>query len=425
MRAAIVFVTLAVLGVAGCSTGGEPGPEPEVVLFSRFVGAEGERFDELLAHVEETTGVRVRHVATGDLEADLVERIQVGETPDIALVTEAGLVQELVEAGAVEQFPDELAGELLTALPEGVEEELADDGGLYAGLVRVVVKGLVWYRPDVFEEYGFEVPETWDDLEALVDEMAEVDPVAWCVGLAAGRASGWPGVDWIEAVLLRHQGTELYDAWANGEVQFGDSDVRQAWEDARDLVLRNPTNAGLPREVLARPVHEAQEGLLGDEPDCLLHEQASFARAWLPEDVDIGPDGDLDVFLLPDTDGGSTVIVGADLVVAFDDRPEVWSVVEALLGPGAARSWEGDGGVGPLGRGATPDDYDDPFERRLAQMLVDAEPLRYDASDQMPPAVGVKAFAEGVLELVRGSDLDQILDDVDDTWSDRLLEAER
>ena len=50
----------------------------------------------------------------------------------------------------------------------------------------------------------------------------------WCLGIESGDASGWPATDWIEALVLRLGGVELYDQWVAHEIPFDHPVVRQA-----------------------------------------------------------------------------------------------------------------------------------------------------------------------------------------------------
>lgn len=61
-------------------------------------------------------------------------------------------------------------------------------GDELAGLpVRLNIKSLVWYRNDVFAEQGYEVPETWEEMVALTDEirgdLGGQGTAPWCVGI--------------------------------------------------------------------------------------------------------------------------------------------------------------------------------------------------------------------------------------------------
>ena len=79
------------------------------------------------------------------------------------------------------------------------------------------VKSFVWYSPSMFEEGGYEIPETWDDLLALTEQIAKdhegEDVKPWCAGIESGGATGWPATDWVEDLVLRSAGADVYDQW--------------------------------------------------------------------------------------------------------------------------------------------------------------------------------------------------------------------
>ena len=54
-----------------------------------------------------------------------------------------------------------------------------------------------------FDAAGYQVPETWDELLALSDQIVADGGVPWCIGIESGGATGWPATDWVEDVMLR------------------------------------------------------------------------------------------------------------------------------------------------------------------------------------------------------------------------------
>ena len=73
------------------------------------------------------------------------------------------------------------------------------DGKLTGVFVKAIVKSLIWYNRDVWK---FGQPATWSELQNTAMNRSERTP-PWCVGLASGASSGWPGTDWIEDFVLR------------------------------------------------------------------------------------------------------------------------------------------------------------------------------------------------------------------------------
>ena len=54
-----------------------------------------------------------------------------------------------------------------------------------------------------FDAAGYEIPETWDDLLALSDQIVADGGIPWCIGIESATATGWPATDWIEDIMLR------------------------------------------------------------------------------------------------------------------------------------------------------------------------------------------------------------------------------
>lgn len=96
----------------------------------------------------------------------------------------------------------------------------ARDEAVWAIPIRVALKSLVIYPKAAFEKAGYEIPATWADLLALSDQLVADGRTPWCFGFEDGGASGWPGTDLIESLVLRVGGVDTYDAWTRGEVAF-------------------------------------------------------------------------------------------------------------------------------------------------------------------------------------------------------------
>ena len=90
-----------------------------------------------------------------------------GNPPDVAALPGPGAMKEYVEQGAT--ILTMFDGKTLT---EDINDAWIELGtykdGLYALTFAADIKSLVWYRPDVFAEKGYEVPTTWDEMEALM-----------------------------------------------------------------------------------------------------------------------------------------------------------------------------------------------------------------------------------------------------------------
>ena len=114
------------------------------------------------------------------------------------------------------------------------------DGTLYAAPLGANVKSFVWYSPKEFADKGWTVPTTWDEMMTLTKTIAATGIKPWCAGFESGGATGWPGTDWLEDVLLRTAGPEVYDQWVDHEIPFNDPQI----VDALDHGRRHPEEPG-------------------------------------------------------------------------------------------------------------------------------------------------------------------------------------
>lgn len=403
-----VLVTAGVLSVAGCVGSGDAGDgsaEP-VTVFGPYRGAEADHFAELLAEFTERTGIPARYTGTADFVTDLLARTGEGnQPPDVAMVPQPGLVRQLAE----DELVVELSPDAQIALERNYTSEAAELGkvdGVAVGVpFRVNVKSIVWYRPSVFAERGWDVPRSLTELIDLSDRIAaepDIDP--WCLTLQAGSATGWPATDWVEDLVLRFQGPDEYARWAGGELAFDSPPIRRAFETFDDVVLSQGHLFGGRSFAIDNTTDSLFEGLLGPEPGCAMAKQAGFAAGWLPDGTTIGPDGDVDWFLLParSADEPPPVVVGGDLAVQFRRDEQVDALIEFLAGDEAGDTWARRGGLISPRSTFDPANYPDDTARALADLVVSADTLVFDASDLMPSDVGTTAYWSGITQWVAG-----------------------
>jgi len=96
---------------------------------------------------------------------------------------------------------------------------------LFAFPYKADVKSLVWYSPENFEDAGYTVPATMEELMALTDKIVADGGTPWCIGLGSGGATGWPATDWVEDFMLRTQPPEVYDRWVTNALPFNSPEV--------------------------------------------------------------------------------------------------------------------------------------------------------------------------------------------------------
>ena len=380
-----------------------------------------EIFDEL---INSEVGYEVEVEPVGDFEQQFQIRAE-GGTLEVAAVPQPGSIPDLAEAGRIVALEDlgidvdaltELVGESFVALGE-------HDGKHYGVPTNINLKSMVWYPKDDFDAAGYEVPETWDDLIALSDQIVEDGGTPWCIGFESEGATGWPATDWMEDIMLRTAGTETYDQWYRHEIPFDDEAVASAAERFGEILFTEGYVLGGAGSTADLAFAEAPRPLFDDPPGCWLHRQASFIAAQPAfEGQEAGVD--YDWFTLPPIDeegilyGGELTVVGpaADPEVAADflERFIAENVQCEMGGVQASSRISPNVNVGP-------DCYTDDLLAGASEVLTTALSEgtgRFDASDLMPKEVGQGSFWTGMIKYVRGGpdSLQAVLEEIEASW---------
>jgi alpha-glucoside transport system substrate-binding protein len=270
----------------------------------------------------------------------------------------------------------------------------------------------VWYVPANFEAAGYEVPATWDEMIALSDQIVADGGTPWCLGVESGAASGWVATDWIEDIMLRTAGPEVYDKWVNHEIPWTDPAVRTAFELFGQIAHNDDYVVGGTAGVNSIFFGDSPVDLFTDPPGCYMHRQASFIIDFFPEGV---TEEDYAMFPLPpiDPEFGTPMMGWADLIVMFNDTSEAQALMQYLASPEAQESWASRGGFLSPNKRVSLHVYPTETERALAQALTSAEVFRFDASELMPSAVGAGSFWTGAMDYNVGLDLSSVLEAIE------------
>jgi alpha-glucoside transport system substrate-binding protein len=389
-----------------------------VKILGAFGTQEEVRFNEAVKVFEDATGIDVQYESTRDFEVLINVRVEAGDAPDLAAVPQPGLMARFASQGElVELWPEILAKMDANYAP--VWKTLGSyDGKPYGLFHRVNVKSLVWYPKEAFEMYGYTIPTTWEEMIALSDKMVEDGVAPWCIGIESGVATGWPATDWMEDIMLRTAGPDVYDQWINHEIPFNDPAVKKAAEMMMEIWGNPDYVLGGTTAIATTQFGDAPKPMFEEPPQCMLHRQGSFITGFFPEEIQAELDAKVGVFGLPgiDPQWGMPVLGGGDQFVMFNDRPEVRQFMEFLTTWESAASWAAAGGALFPHLDQDVSVYPDSISQAQAELLLNAQVFRFDASDMMPAEVGNGSFWAEMVNLVSGKDLDAVLADIDASW---------
>ena len=207
----------------------------QVTILGPERGVEAEGFVASFAPLEERTGIEIVYTGTADATTELNLALEADNPPDITMIPQPGRILGFAAEGLIQPISGE-ARDIVGAEFDPIWAELVSlDGEVYAVPNKGDVKSIVYYKPAFFEANGYEVPTTWDELEALSEQMKADGTPPWCIGIGSGDATGWPFTDWMEDVMLRMHGPDVYDQWVNHEIPFNDDRVKNVAEFVGDI----------------------------------------------------------------------------------------------------------------------------------------------------------------------------------------------
>src|SRR5690606_154324 len=145
---------------------------------------------------------------------------------------------------------------------------------------------------------------------------------------------GWPATDWLEDIVLRTAGGDVYDQWVAHEIPFDDPAIVAATETFGDLLFADGYVLGGATNTADIAFGDAPAPMFEDEPGCWLHRQASFIVDFFGQiDPDAEAGVDYDWFPLPGIDQEGTLFAGELTVVGKNgNRPEVKDFLDHFIG---------------------------------------------------------------------------------------------
>jgi alpha-glucoside transport system substrate-binding protein len=148
-----------------------------VTVDGPFTDADKVKFEQSYKPFEEATGIKINYIGSKEFEGSISIRVDAGDAPDIADFPQPGLLASFVSQGKVvdpttfipqewleKQYNESWLDMAMMPGPDG-EEQTAGVWYRFNG------KSLVWYPKDDFEAAGYTIPETWDELIALSDQI--------------------------------------------------------------------------------------------------------------------------------------------------------------------------------------------------------------------------------------------------------------
>ncbi|MFJ2651844.1 ABC transporter substrate-binding protein [Streptomyces sp. NPDC087420] len=387
------------LTAVACGTGPR---NDRLTVMVPWSGAEFQAFYSVIRTFEEDTGIQVDMEVTRAQTQQLDAAVAAGAPPDLAVLPSVGALDRYAQGGRLQPLGD--------AITEDYAQPFRGlgtvDGQVYAVPVKADVKSLVWYNPAVTREPP---PTTLPALRALSREA----PKTWCLGLASGPTSGWPGADWIADILLSQSGTDAYRDWLSGDLEWKSPQVSAAWKAWRSIVADSVQDASV------RKFTDAAKGMSTEPPTCSLG-HGTLSAMGFPSSAAAGTAYD---FVTSAPEPARRLEVSADFVGRFTKNPNAAELITYLSSAEAQRTWVNQpGGYGFSADGQVlPAQYRNAAQRRIATMLrpESGYTLCFSAADAMTPDLSA-AFYRAVLDYSADKSLlPDLLKGLDEVQADR------
>ena len=393
-------------------------------IFGPWLGPDKDLIESVLAYFEEATGVTVNYSGSDSFEQQIVIDTQAGSPANIAVFPQPGLAADLAAKGFLTKLGPEVGEFLENHYAAGqswvdLSTYEGPDGqdGLYVFPYKADLKSLVWYVPDNFDDAGYDVPETMEDLKALTEQIVADGGTPWCIGLGSGGATGWPATDWVEDMMLRTQPPEVYDQWVTNEIPFNDPRVVNAIDDFGWFAKNEKFVDGGVAAVASTDFRDSPKGLFASPPKCYMHKMASFIPSFFPDGTELGLDADF--FYFPAYEGedlGKPVLGAGTLFGITKDSPAAQAFIEFLETPIAHEVWMAQSGFLTPYKDVNPDAYANDTVRGEGEILTSATTFRFDGSDMMPGKIGAGAFWTGMVDFVGGKSAEESATEIQNAW---------
>jgi alpha-glucoside transport system substrate-binding protein len=394
-------------------------------IFGPWRGEDETLVRSVLDYFAEATGAEVKYSSSENYEQQIVIDTQAGSPPNIAVLPQPGLIQDLASKGVLTPLGDDVAAWVKENYAAGeswakLGTYKGKDGkpGFYALPYKIDVKGLVWYSPDNFQEAGYKVPKTQEELAELEKKIIADGGKPWCIGLGSGGATGWPATDWVEDLMLRTQPPEVYDKWVTNEIPFTDPAVVNAIDIFAKIATDDKMVDGGAKAVAATDFRDSPKGLFTVPPKCYMHHQASFIPSFFPEGTKLGQDADF--FYYPPfaskPELGTPLEVAGTLVMITKDSKASREFIKFLQMPLAHELWMAQKSFVTPFKAANKDAYGSDALKKQGEILTSATTVRFDGSDLMPGKIGAGSFWTGMIDLVGGKPAKDVAADIQKSW---------
>ena len=388
---AVLAVPLAVVA-AGCGGGGGGGGASgskdisgNITITGVWTGDEQKSFQAVLdAFMQKYPNVKVKYNSSGDNTPTVLSTaVQGGNPPDLASVSQPGLMKDFQKKGALKPL-DFAKSDISDNYPADFVNLTTIGGKIYGLIFKGANKSTVWYNVKSFNDAGVEAPKTWDDLikDAGTLKASGVTP------FSVGGADGWTLTDLFEKIYLRQAGGDMYDKLSNHTIPWTDQSVKDALTTMGQY-LKSDDMAGGTSGALQTDFPTSVSNVFSDSPKAAMVAEGDFVPGVVASSNPLKPVDGYNVFAFPSVNGSEeSVVGGGDTIMMFKDTPASEALIKYLATAEASEIWAKRGGFSSPNKNLDTSVYPDEITKTTASALATTKVFRFDMSDLQPAAFG-------------------------------------
>jgi alpha-glucoside transport system substrate-binding protein len=356
-----------------------------VSIVGVWTGPEEQAFNAVLDGFKKANpDVNVSYKSTGDnTPTVLATAVAGGNPPDLAAVSQPGLVSDFQKKGALKNI-DYAKAALTQNYPADIAKLGVISGHVYGFLIKGANKSTVWYNVAAFKNAGVSHVGTWAQfLKAAKTLKASGTPA-----FSIGGADGWTLTDLFENIYLRQAGPAKYDLLSKHKIKWTDKSVVAALK-TMGAVLQSSNMAGGTSGALQTDFPTSVSNVFADAPKAAMVIEGDFVPGVVAGKNPLKPVSGYNVFPFPVIGTAKNYVEGGgDMLMAFKDTPAIRALVQYLATGEAQTIWAKRGGYTAPAKTVSPSAYPDAITRTTASAVGKAKVFRFDLSDLQPASFG-------------------------------------
>jgi alpha-glucoside transport system substrate-binding protein len=358
----------------------------KISIVGVWSGDEQKSFEAVLkGFMAKNPSISVSYKSTGDNTPTVLSTaVAGGNPPDLASVSQPGLVNDFQKKGALKNI-DFAKGVLAANYPPDIAKIGVIKGHVYGLLIKGANKSTVWYNVAAFKNAGIKAPSTWPQFLAAAKTLKASGTAAYSIG----GADGWTLTDLFENIYLRQAGPAKYDALSHHTIKWTDASVKTALTSMAAVLGDTSNIAGGTAGALQTDFPTSVSNVFTSSPKAAQVIEGDFVPGVVASSNKLKPVSGYNVFPFPSIGSAKNYVEGGgDELMAFRDTPAIRALVKYLATGAAQTIWAKRGGYTAPAKTVPASAYPDAITRTTASAVGKAKAFRFDLSDLQPASFG-------------------------------------